>query len=98
MTEIWWVIVPLAGATFAIRLSGVLMGQRLPQTGAWARALKALPGSLIVALVSISLLSGGPQEWIAGAAAGLAALWTRNLPLTMAVGIVTIWGLRTYTG
>ncbi len=96
MNEIWLVILPLAGVTFVIRMTGALMGQRLPQGGAWARALKALPGSLIVALVSVSLLAGGPHEWAAGAAAALVALITRNLPLTMAVGIGSIWLLRSF--
>jgi len=94
MDDIWWVIMALAGATFVIRMAGAVLGQRLPQQGSWARALTALPGCLIVALVSVSLLSGGPNEWIAGACAALTALMTRNLPLTMAVGIAVIWGLR----
>lgn len=98
MNEIWMVILPLAAATFVIRIAGVVMGQRLPQEGAWARALKALPGSLIVALVSVSLLSGGPLEWTAGAVATVVALLTRNLPLTMAAGIGCIWALRTFVG
>lgn len=96
MDDIWLVILPLAAATFVIRIAGAVMGQRLPQEGAWARALNALPGSLIIALVSVSLLSGGPQEWIAGGVAGGVALITRNLPLTMAAGIGCIWALRTY--
>lgn len=96
MTEIWVVILGLAVATFAIRMSGILVGQRIPRKGRWARALNALPGSLIVALVSVSLLSGGPLEWLAGAAALAVAVLTRNLPLTMAAGIVTVWMLRQY--
>lgn len=94
MSEIWIVILGLTAATFGIRLSGVLLGQRIPQTGSWARALKALPGSLIVSLVCVGLLQGGPQEWLAGALALVTAIVTRNLPLTMAIGIATIWGLR----
>ena len=97
MTEIWMVILGLTTATFGIRLTGVLLGQRIPQTGSWARALKALPGSLIVALVSVGLLQGGPQEWLAGALALVTAILTRNLPLTTAVGIAAIWALRQLT-
>ena len=88
------VVFVLAGATFAIRLSGVYLGQELPQHGSWARALNALPGCLIVALVSVSLLSGGPSEWLAGAIAALVAVTTKNLPLTMGAGILAIWLLR----
>ena len=96
MRDIWLVILGLTVATFAIRLSGILMGQRLPQDGGWARGLNALPGSLIVALVSVSLLSGGPKEWLAGGIAAVVAVVTRNLPITMGAGIVSIWFLRQY--
>jgi uncharacterized membrane protein len=94
MTETWIVILALAAGTFASRLAGILIGRRLPQHGAWARALRALPGCLIISLVSIAVLSGGPAEWGAGAVAAGVAILTRNLPLTMAAGIVAIWLLR----
>lgn len=94
MAEHWAVIGALALGTFAIRLAGVLLGQRIPQSGPWARALSALPGCLIVALLAVSLLSGGPQEWLAAAIALAVAALTRNLPATMAAGIVAIWALR----
>ena len=94
MDDTWLVILGLAAATFNIRMAGVMLGARLPQTGAWARALLALPGCLIVALVSVSLLSGGTNEWIAGAIAAAVAILSRSLLATMAVGIVAIWFLR----
>ncbi len=97
MTETWIVILGLAAGTFLIRLSGVLIGQRIPQHGAWARGLRALPGCLIVSLVAVSLLSGGTREWGAGALALAVACLTRNLPLTMAAGIAAIWVLRHFS-
>ena len=96
MAEPWLVIAGLALATFAIRLSGILLGQRIPRDGAWAVALNALPGCLLVSLVSVALLSGGPKEWTAAAIAAAVAIVTRNLPLTMAAGIAAIWALRAY--
>ena len=96
MTDPWMVIIGLAIATFVIRLGGVYLGQGLPREGGWARALNALPGCLIVALVSVSLLSGGPREWFAGAIAVVVAIVTRSLPLTMAAGIAVIWLLRQF--
>ena len=98
MTDTWAVIVALAIGTFAIRLAGVLVGQRIPNDGAWARGLRALPGCLIVSLVAVSLLSGGPREWAAGVLAVAVAIATRNLPLTMACGIVAMWALRSFGG
>jgi uncharacterized membrane protein len=96
MSSAWLLIIALAVATFAIRLSGVLLGQRLPQSGIWARALNALPGCLLVSLVATALLSGGPKEWGAAAVSIAVAIVTRNLPLTMAAGIASIWALRTF--
>jgi len=94
MPDSWLVIIGLTVATYAIRLTGVLIGQRVPSHGPWARALNALPGCLIVSLVSLTIVSGGPREWAAGGAALAIAIVTRSLPLTMAVGIAAMWGLR----
>ena len=96
VSEPWLVIVGLMIATFAIRLSGIVLGQRIPRDGAWATALNALPGCLLVSLVTVALLSGGPKEWTAAAIAAAVAIVSRNLPLTMAAGIAPIWALRTF--
>ncbi|MEM7067639.1 MAG: AzlD domain-containing protein [Pseudomonadota bacterium] len=97
MTEQWIVILGLAAGTFAIRLSGYFLGSRLPSTGIWARSFEALPGCLIAALITVILVQGSSNEWIAAGIALVAALVTRNLPLTMLVGIAAIWLLRNYT-
>ena len=97
MTEAWIVILALAAGTFAIRLSGVLIGQLIPSHGAWARGLRAIPGCLIVSLVTVSVMSAGPREWLAGLIATAVAIATKNLPLTMAVGIAAIYLLRHLT-
>ena len=94
MTDKTLVIAVMMIATLSVRLLGVFVGQQLPRHGPWARALNALPGCLIVSLVALMLASGGPREWLAGSLALLAAIATRNLPLTMGVGILAIWGLR----
>ena len=94
MGDIWIVTLGLALGTFAARLGGILLGRRLPAGGGWARALNALPGTLIVALVAVQLLQGGPAEWIAGALAACAAIATRSLVPTMAVGIAAVYLLR----
>ncbi|MGI9372670.1 MAG: AzlD family protein [Hyphomicrobiales bacterium] len=94
MSDVLFITLGLAAATFSIRLVGAVLGQRLPQEGFWARFLNALPGTLIVALVAVSILSGGIHEWIAGAVALGVALATRNLPLTMVAGILTVFVLR----
>jgi uncharacterized membrane protein len=88
------VILGLTVANLMIRLGGYYLGAALPQTGPVARGLKALPGTLITALVTLQLINGGPAEWGAGAVALMAAVVTRSLPLTMLAGIITIYLLR----
>lgn len=90
----WTVIFGLAAATFAFRLGGFYLGHALPQKGAWARGLRALPGCLIASLVTFLVLQGGAEEWIAAVLAAGVALATRSLPLTMVAGIVAVWALR----
>ena len=94
MADVRIVVAALAVGTFAIRLAGLLVGRRIPEDGAWARGLRALPGCLVVALVSVSLLSGGPREWGAGVVAAAVAVASRSLPLTMASGIAAVFLLR----
>ena len=94
MTKSWFVILALTVGTFAIRVTGVVIGRQIPKGSAWARGLRALPGCLIVSLVAVSLLSGGLKEWGAGIMATVVAVVTRSLPITMASGIASIWLLR----
>lgn len=94
MDEHWLVIAGLAAGTFAIRLGGYLVGSALPSTGPWAKALSALPGCLIAALLAVILVQAGLAEWVAAAVALAAALWTRSLPVTMLAGILCVWLLR----
>ena len=85
----------LAAATFSVRYLGLVLGQRLPTSGPWTRALNALPGCLIVSLVTVILTSGGINEWTGALVAFVVAVMSRNLPLTMLVGIVVVWLMRT---
>ncbi|MDX1739051.1 MAG: AzlD domain-containing protein [Alphaproteobacteria bacterium] len=94
MSDQSYVIIILALGTFAIRFGGYLVGSKLPQNGIVAESFKALPGCLIAALLAVVFSSGGPQEWLAGTIALACALVTRSLPITMIVGIATIWFIR----
>lgn len=98
MQDSWLIIIGLALLTFIIRLSGIVLGRRIPQSGPWVRALQALPGSLLIALVTVSVVSGGWLEWLAAAIALGVAIVTNSLPITMLVGIVSIYLLRLFFG
>lgn len=96
MTELWFIIIGLAAATFTIRVSGYVLASHLPQSGRWARGFAALPGCLIAALLSVILVQGGLHEWLAAAIALAIALVSRSLPLTMLGGIGAVYLLRVY--
>ncbi|MEE2692379.1 MAG: AzlD domain-containing protein [Pseudomonadota bacterium] len=94
MSETHAAIAALLVGTLTIRLAGATLGQRLPTEGGWARALNALPGCLILSLVIVMLLNGGPREWFAAALALATAAVTKSLPATMAVGVAAVALLR----
>jgi len=95
MHEHWALIFGLATATLSIRVGGYLLGTRLPKSGAWAGLFSALPGTLIVALLTVLLMQGGQAEWFAACLSILVAILTNSLPVTMISGISAIWFLRT---
>ena len=90
MTDHAIVITGLIAGTAAIRGVGYLIGSRLPSKGPWAVGLNALPGCMIAALLAITLAPAGLPEWGAALVSLGVALWSRSLPLTMAIGVATI--------
>lgn len=93
-SEIWITILGLGSASFGIRLSGYLLASKIPHDGVLARALQALPGCLIVSLVSLMMLNGTVFEWVSGAFVLLIAALTRRPTLAMFAGMVFIAALR----
>jgi uncharacterized membrane protein len=87
VADFWFVTLSLAAATFSLRFGGYLLGRRLPAHGGWAAAFRALPGTIIVALVTVILMRGGPAEWAAALVSAVVATLSRSLPLTMIAGI-----------
>ena len=94
MSDIWITLLGLGLASFVIRLGGFLLAGRLPQTGRWARGMEALPGCLIMALVTLMMVRGGVFEWAAGVMVLLVAAKSRNLLLSMMTGMIAVALLR----
>lgn len=93
-TEIWVTIIGLGVVSFAIRLTGYLLASQIPQDGMWARALQALPGCLIVSLVSLMMLNGTMLEWISAVMVLAIAAITQKPTLAMFAGMVIIAAMR----
>ncbi len=87
----WLVAVGAAAAvTYGLRVTGLLLSDRLPRGGRVRRALDALPGAILVSLVAPSVVKAGP--WGLGAAGLTAwvALRTRNVFLAMLAGMAVV--------
>ena len=88
-------IVAMALATYATRIGGLLLGDRLPRDGRVRQALDALPAAVLTAVIAPAL-TAGRVELAAGAATALAAL---RLPMlaAIAIGMATAAFLRAWT-
>lgn len=90
-------IVAMAVVTYATRIAGLALKDRL-EVGPRARAaLDAIPPAVLIAVISPSLLATGWRETAASAVTILAAT---RLPLiaTVAAGVLTIVALRHLSG
>lgn len=90
-------VLGMAAATYALRIGGLLLAGYLPRRGRWAAAFEQVPGAVMVAIVAPAILAAGPLGWIAAAACAGVALRTRNLLLTMLVGIAIV-GIARHLG
>ncbi len=66
----WAAIAGMAAVTYALRAGGLLLGDHLPTSGRWARALDRLPALLLIAIVAPGVLAAG---WLGAAAAAVTA-------------------------
>lgn len=105
ITRAWLVIVLGGVATYLLRASFLLAARRLATVPDWATdALRMIPAAALAALVAPALLRPetafqplGPQA-LAGALALAVAWWTRNVLLTIVVGVVAVVGLGQLLG
>ena len=81
-------ILAMTFATYLTRISGLVIGQYLPNRGRMKRALDALPPAVLTAVVAPAILSG-PAEMIAGLATLLAAFRLSLMP-AMIIGVITV--------
>lgn len=90
--------------TYAIRLSLFLLPERVILPPWLLRALRYVPAAVLSAIIVPELLqpsgaldlSLGNERLLAGLVAMLIAWRTRNVFLTVAVGLVLLWLLQAY--
>lgn len=88
-------ILGMALVTYATRAGGLWLMGRItpsPRVEAW---LRNIPGAVLISIVAPSALASGPSGVLAALLTALVAARTRNLLLSMAVGVAAVWLLRT---
>ena len=87
-------ICAMAAVTYLTRAAGLFVANRVRITPRAEAFLSAIPGAVLISIVAPAALTQGPAEAAAALAAFATAARTKNLPLTMAVGIAFVWALR----
>jgi branched-subunit amino acid transport protein len=102
----WPALVAAGLVTYLTRLSFIALLGRFELPPLAARALRFVPPAVLSAIILPELvLKGGELDlgWhnarlLAGAVAALVAWRTRNVLLTIAVGMAALWGLQAVLG
>lgn len=98
----WLLILGAGAATYAIRLSFVTIFSKREIPAFVLRVLRFVPMAVLSAIIwpqlfllnnSVNLSLANPR-WLAGLLAGLIAWRTRNVLLTIALGMATLWILQ----
>jgi uncharacterized membrane protein len=79
-----------AGVTYSFRVGGLLLSDKLPQNGPFKRFMQALPGTILLSLVAPGIVAAGLWGGIAALATAICAFKTRNVFLSMLVGMAII--------
>ncbi len=97
---VWGIFAAVGAGTFLLRLSFLgALGRESSIRPGLARALGLVPAAVLAALVAPAVAGRGTEvdlvtaRFTAATLAGLVAWRTRNVPLTLVVGMVVLWVL-----
>lgn len=99
---LWLLILAIGAGTYTLRVSFVQLMDRLEIPPRWMRAQRYLPIAVLSALIVPTLLyqeaaldlSLANERLLAGIVAAAVAWRTKNALLTLAIGMITLWGLQ----
>lgn len=83
-------ILSAAMVTYMLRLGGLLLAERMPRNPAFKSFMEALPGTILVALVVPGIVAAGWIGWSAALLTAFCAYKTKNVLLSMLVGMVVV--------
>lgn len=81
------VIVAMAIVTYATKIGGLWVVNRIEVSERLEAGLSVLPGAIVIAILGPELAAGGPAEW-AGAALVVVVMWrTESILLALCAGV-----------
>ena len=84
--------------TYSLRIGGLLLADRLPDSGAFKRFMDALPGTILVSLVAPGILQAGLWGMVAASLVILTAIKSKNAFFAMLVGMAVVAASRYLAG
>lgn len=104
-TYLWLVLLGMALISFLLRASFILFSERLSLAPLLKRALRFVPAAVLAAIITPSLFytSSGVfypynLRMVAAIIAGMVAVSSKNLLLTLVVGMLSLWLMQWIVG
>ncbi len=89
------VILGMAAVTYATRIAGLWLMNRVTLGKRMTTWLGHIPGAVIISIVAPAVLKGGLAEVLAALITGLVAVRTNNMVLAMLAGVISVAIVRT---
>lgn len=89
-TTVFLTIVFSALATYGLRISGLLLAERLPTKGRFKAFMDALPGTLLLSLIAPGVAASGLFGGIGAFCTAVCTYKTGNVFISMIVGVVIV--------
>ncbi len=76
--------------TYALRIGGLLLSERLPHSGKFKAFMDALPGTILLSLIAPGVLSAGFWGGVAAFTTAVCTYKTGNVFLAMISGMIIV--------
>ena len=87
---VWITILLSALVTYTLRVGGLLLAGKLPQSGRFRCFMDALPGTILLSLIAPGVFSAGLWGVIAASCTAVCTYKTRNVFLAMLMGVAIV--------